>query len=90
LVCFDSSTGAEGSPDDYFRWNVHSTFIDEANVIGHLHEALCVENVVSSDYPYPIRSWPNSQLTVERVFGGVSDEDRRLVCTGNAARVGHH
>jgi len=25
--------------------------------------------------------------TVERVFAGVSDEDRDLVCRGNAARV---
>jgi len=41
----------------------------------------------SSDYPHPIGSWPHSRSTVERVFAGVSDEDRDLVCHGNAARV---
>jgi len=47
-----------------------------------------IENVMwSSDYPHPIGSWPNSRSTVERVFAGVSDEDRDLVCRANAARV---
>ena len=32
-------------------------------------------------------SWPNSKSTVERVFAGVSDDDRDLVCRANAARV---
>ena len=41
----------------------------------------------SSDYPHPIGSWPNSKSTVERVFAGVSDGDRDLVCRANAARV---
>ncbi len=57
-------------------------------MIRHAHETLGVHNVMwSSDYPHPIGSWPNSQATVERVFAGVSDEDRDLVCRGNAARV---
>ena len=57
-------------------------------MIRHAHETLGIENVMwSSDYPHPIGSWPNSQSTVERVFAGVSDEDRDLVCRGNAARV---
>jgi predicted TIM-barrel fold metal-dependent hydrolase len=80
--------GLTQAPSDYFHRNVHLTFIDEPNVIRHAHETLGIDNVMwSSDYPHPIGSWPNSQSTVERVFAGVSDEDRDLVCRGNAARV---
>jgi uncharacterized protein len=54
----------------------------------HAHRVLGVENVMwSSGYPHPIGSWPYSRPTVDRVFAGVSDEDRDLVCRANAARV---
>ena len=52
------------------------------------HESLGIENIMwSSDYPHPVGSWPNSRATVERIFAGESDDDRDLVCSGNAARV---
>ena len=80
--------GLTQAPSDYFHRNVHLTFIDEPDVIHHAHRTLGIENVMwSSDYPHPIGSWPNSQSTVERVFAGVSDADRDLVCRANAARV---
>ena len=80
--------GLRHAPSDYFHRNVHLTFIDEPDVMHHAHTTLGVENVMwSSDYPHPIGSWPNSRSTVERVFAGVSDEDRDLVCRANAARV---
>jgi predicted TIM-barrel fold metal-dependent hydrolase len=80
--------GLRSAPSDYFHRHVHLTFIDEPDVIHHAHRILGVENVMwSSDYPHPIGSWPNSRPTVERVFAGVSDADRDLVCRANAARV---
>ena len=52
------------------------------------HECLGIHNVMwSSDYPHPVSSWPNSRSTVERIFAGVSEDDRDLVCYANAARV---
>ncbi len=76
------------APSDYFRRNVHLTFIDEPNVVRLAHECLGIHNVMwSSDYPHPVSSWPNSQSTVERIFAGVSEDDRDLVCYTNAARV---
>jgi predicted TIM-barrel fold metal-dependent hydrolase len=80
--------GLNHAPSDYFHRNVHLTFIDEPDVMHHARQTLGVENVMwSSDYPHPIGSWPNSRSTVDRVFAGVSDEDRDLVCLANAARV---
>jgi len=69
--------GLRHAPSDYFHRNVHLTFIDEPDVMHHANRVLGVENVMwSSDYPHPIGSWPHSRSTVERVFAGVSDEDR--------------
>ncbi len=76
------------TPSDIFRRNVYLTFIDEPNVVRHAHECLGIGNVMwSSDYPHPVSSWPNSRPTVDRIFAGVSEEDRDLVCRANAARV---
>lgn len=75
-------------PSDYFHSNVYLTFIDEPDVIRHAHDCLGIENVMwSSDYPHPVSSWPQSRSTVDRIFAGVSQQDRDLVCRGNAARV---
>ncbi len=75
-------------PSFYFRRNLHLTFIDEPNVVRQAHECLGIGNVMwSSDYPHPVSSWPNSRATVERVFAGVADDDRDLVCYANATRV---
>jgi uncharacterized protein len=76
------------APSEYFRRNVHLTFIDEPDVVRQAHETLGIQNVMwSSDYPHPVSSWPNSRATVERIFAGVSEEDRDLICCANAARV---
>jgi predicted TIM-barrel fold metal-dependent hydrolase len=80
--------GLKHPPSHYFHRNIHLTFIDEPNVIRYAHEQLGIENIMwPSDYPHPVSSWPSSQATVERIFAGVSPEDRELVCSGNAARV---
>ena len=76
------------APSDYFHRNVFLTFIDEPNVVRQAHECLGIRNLMwSSDYPHPVSSWPSSQPTVERIFAGISEEDRDLVCFANAARV---
>jgi uncharacterized protein len=75
-------------PSHYFRRNVSLTFVDEPNVIRYAHEGLGIENIMwSSDYPHPVSSWPNSQVTAEKMFADVPDHERDLVLSGNAARV---
>ena len=75
-------------PSEAFRQNVHLTFIEEANVVRQGRETLGVENLMwSSDYPHPVSSWPNSHETVDRMFAGADDHDRKLIVSGNAERV---
>jgi predicted TIM-barrel fold metal-dependent hydrolase len=80
--------GLKKAPSEYFRQNICVTFIDEPDVIKHAHDIIGVQNVLwSSDYPHPVTSWPRSQAIAEAVTQGVTDEERRLVLSGNAERV---
>jgi uncharacterized protein len=75
-------------PSAYFHRNVFLTFIDEPDVVFHARNRLGIENVMwSSDYPHPVSSWPNSQATVDKMFSDTTPEERRLIVSGNAARV---
>lgn len=78
----------EELPSHYFHRNVFLTFIDEPNAVRDANERLGIENVMwSSDYPHPVSSWPNSRAIIDRMFRGVDEQDRRLVLSGNAARI---
>jgi predicted TIM-barrel fold metal-dependent hydrolase len=80
--------GLNGAPSEYFRRNVHLTFVDEPDVVRLAEERIGIENVLwSSDYPHPVSSWPRSQQIVHEMFAGVPDHQRNLICYGNAARV---
>jgi predicted TIM-barrel fold metal-dependent hydrolase len=80
--------GLKKAPSEYFRQNVYVTFIDEPDVIKHAHDVIGIKNVMwSSDYPHPVTSWPRSQSIAEEITKGVSDAERELVLSGNAARV---
>ena|SRR5487761_182578 len=80
--------GLKKAPSEYFRRNMYLTFIDEPNVVGHARNILGIKNIMwSSDYPHPVSSWPKSRAIAEEIMTGVSDEDRELVLSGNAARV---
>jgi predicted TIM-barrel fold metal-dependent hydrolase len=41
----------------------------------------------SSDYPHPVSSWPKSRSIIDGMFEEATDEERRLIVGGNAARV---
>jgi predicted TIM-barrel fold metal-dependent hydrolase len=80
--------GLKKAPSEYFRRNMYLTFIDEPDVVGHARNILGIKNIMwSSDYPHPVSSWPKSRAIAEEIMTGVSDEDRELVLSGNAARV---
>lgn len=76
------------APSDYFRENVHLTFVDEPDALRHAHDRLGVEHIMwSSDYPHPVSSWPRSQAIVDAMFHDADAAERHLVLAGNAARV---
>jgi predicted TIM-barrel fold metal-dependent hydrolase len=41
----------------------------------------------STDYPHSVTLWPDSKRHIPELTRGLSDEDRRAVLSGNAARV---
>lgn len=74
-------------PSFYFHRQMYLTFVDDPGGLRHRHD-LGVDRIMwSTDFPHPATSWPNSQAVVERNFEGISEEDRDLIVSGNAARL---
>jgi predicted TIM-barrel fold metal-dependent hydrolase len=74
-------------PSFYFKRNLFLTFIDEPESVQGLRH-LMLDNIMwSTDYPHPACSWPRSQEIIERNFGGIPDDERTKILSGNAERV---
>jgi uncharacterized protein len=74
-------------PSEYFRRNMSLTFMDDEVGLG-LRHMIGIENILwSTDFPYPATTWPNSQAVVARQFADIPDNERDLICSGNAARI---
>ena len=79
--------GLQMKPSEYFRRNMALTFMDD-EVGLHMRHLIGVENILwSTDFPHPATTWPNSQAIVTRQFADVPDDERELICNGNAARI---
>ena len=79
--------GLRMKPSEYFRRNMALTFMDD-EVGLHMRHLIGVENILwSTDFPHPATTWPNSQAIVTRQFADVPDDERELICNGNAARI---
>jgi len=74
-------------PSFYFHRQVLGTFIED--VVGvRNRDIIGVENIMwSSDYPHVNSSWPESRVYIEKHFGDVPSEERRMMVGGNAARL---
>jgi predicted TIM-barrel fold metal-dependent hydrolase len=68
-------------PSDYFRRNVHLTFIDDPFGVAN-RDLIGTDHILwSSDYPHTASTWPDSRAAIARNFAGVPDADRhRMVC----------
>ena len=79
--------GLEMKPSEYFGRNMCLTFMDD-EVGLQMRHLVGIENILwSTDFPHPATTWPNSQKVVERQFAGFPDDERDLICSGNAARI---
>ena len=79
--------GLRMKPSDYFHRNMAATFMDDLVGLGQRH-LVGVENILwSTDFPHPATTWPNSRQIVERQFANIPEEERDLICAGNAARI---
>ncbi|HLN16470.1 MAG TPA: amidohydrolase family protein [Acidimicrobiales bacterium] len=81
-------TGISERPSDQFRRSFHATFQqdDETGLLAR-HITGVDTLLWASDYPHTDSTWPYSQRVVERLFEGVPDDERELICAGNARRL---
>ena len=79
--------GVKMKPSEYFRRNMTLTFMDD-EVGLTLRHMVGIENIMwSTDFPHPATTWPNSRAVVDRQFAEIPDEERQMICSGNAARI---
>jgi uncharacterized protein len=79
--------GLKMSPTEYFQRNMAVTFMDDEFGLRQRHD-LGVENILwSTDFPHPATTWPNSRSVVDRQFADIPDDERELICAGNASRL---
>lgn len=70
-------------PSQYWHRNFRATFEDDEVGI-RTRDILGVRNLMwASDYPHGDSTWPDSRATLERIFEGCSEEDRRALATQN-------
>ncbi|MCH8089225.1 MAG: amidohydrolase [Chloroflexi bacterium] len=74
-------------PSEYFKRQGYSTFADD--IVGIMtREFTGVDSLMwGSDYPHDEGTFPHSQEVIERTFKDVSEEDKRKIVCGNAARL---
>jgi predicted TIM-barrel fold metal-dependent hydrolase len=79
--------GMRLKPSEYFRRNMAATFMDDE--IGlQMRHMVGIENILwSTDFPHPATTWPHSREVVARQFADIPDDERELICCGNAARI---
>jgi predicted TIM-barrel fold metal-dependent hydrolase len=74
-------------PSEYFRRQMHCTYIDDFVGVANRHFIGVDRMMWSSDYPHQASSWPHSQEIVKRDFKDASEEDRFKITRGNVARL---
>ena len=74
-------------PSDYFRRQGHVTFGDDP--VALLTIPVLGDDCLEwgSDYPHDEGTFPNSQEVIEKTFQTVSEESKRKIVYGNAARI---
>ena len=79
--------GLRMKPSEYFHRNMALTFMDD-EVGLQLRHMVGIENILwSTDFPHPATTWPNSREVVDRQFADIPDDERQLICAGNAERI---
>ena len=74
-------------PSFYFHRQVLGTFIEDEMGIRN-RDIIGVDNIMwSSDYPHINSSWPESRSYIERHFCDCSDDEKRKMVGGNAAKL---
>jgi predicted TIM-barrel fold metal-dependent hydrolase len=71
------------SPSDIFHRNFWATFMVDTVGMDLLHRMNVDHLMWSTDYPHSGSDWPNSRVTIERVFRGLPRETVKKMLHGN-------
>jgi predicted TIM-barrel fold metal-dependent hydrolase len=74
-------------PSTYYRGRIFGCFTNDHHGLASL-EAVGEDNVCfETDYPHADTTWPFVQEEVEKMTGGLTEEQRYKVLRGNAIRM---
>jgi predicted TIM-barrel fold metal-dependent hydrolase len=82
--------GWDTRPSDVLRRNFWFCTIDDPSTIDTRH-TIGVENImVETDFPHGDGTWPDTQLVIEKLWGLIPDDELRMMCSTNAAKLYRH
>jgi len=82
--------GWDVRPADVLKRNFWLCTIDDPSTIDTRHR-IGVENImVEVDYPHGDGTWPDTQLVIEKYWGHIPDDELRMMCSLNAAKLFRH
>ena len=74
-------------PSEYWRRNMFVEFMEDDYGI-RMRDVIGVDNMLwGNDFPHAESTWPKSREFLDRIFAGVSDEDRRKITSDNARKL---
>ena len=74
-------------PSEIFHRNFWATFMIDTVGMDLLHRMNVGHLMWSTDYPHSGSDWPNSRITIERVFRDVPNEDVKLMLHTNCKEI---
>ena len=82
--------GWEERPSDVLRRNFWFCTLDDPSTIDTRY-TIGVENImVETDFPHGDGTWPDTQLVIEKLWGHIPDDELRMMCCENAAKLYRH
>jgi predicted TIM-barrel fold metal-dependent hydrolase len=82
--------GWDERPADVVKRNFFFCTIDDPSTIDTRHR-IGVENImVETDFPHGDGTWPDTQLVIEKLWGHIPDDELRMMCCENAAKLYRH
>jgi predicted TIM-barrel fold metal-dependent hydrolase len=77
-------------PGDVVKRNFSFCTIDDPSTIDTRYR-IGVENIMmETDFPHGDGTWPDTQLVIEKLWGHIPDDELRMMCCENAAKLYRH
>jgi predicted TIM-barrel fold metal-dependent hydrolase len=78
------------SPTEVLRTNFWFCTIDDPSALPVRHRIGVDRIMMETDYPHADSTWPDTQLYLEKRMGGIPDNEVRMMCHENAAKLFRH